>query len=107
MAYPSSETLGWAEWGIDVEEIPIIIGTATVVAILPVIPDDAPDPVREGLARRRIAIVEGRCPCGVRIDFSTVTPGDVVQSMPLPHRDHCPARDRHVRRALKRWKGAA
>jgi hypothetical protein len=101
-----AETLGWAEWGIDVEEIPFTIGTATATAILPVIPDDAPDPVREGIARRRITTIEGRCPCGLRVDFSTVTPG-VVQAMPLPHRDHCPARDRHIRRALKRWRAAA
>jgi hypothetical protein len=32
--------------------------------VVPAIPDDAPIAVREGLARRRLATVTGRCPCG-------------------------------------------
>jgi hypothetical protein len=32
--------------------------------LLPVIPDDAPDPIREGIARRRVAALTGDCPCG-------------------------------------------
>jgi len=34
--------------------------------LVPTIPDDAPGPVREGLARRRLATISGLCPCGAR-----------------------------------------
>ena len=36
----------------------------TVAFVLPRIPDDAPEEIREGIARRRITAVEGTCPCG-------------------------------------------
>ena len=39
------------------------VSTAFVV---PVLPDDAPATVREGIARRRLATVSGVCPCGAR-----------------------------------------
>ncbi len=32
--------------------------------VLPVIPEDAPADIREGLARRRLAALTGQCPCG-------------------------------------------
>jgi hypothetical protein len=44
-----------------------------VAYLLPVIPDDAPPLVREGIARRRLAALEGRCPCGGRSPFNRAT----------------------------------
>jgi hypothetical protein len=39
------------------------IDTAFVV---PALPDDATETVREGIARRRLATINGECPCGAR-----------------------------------------
>jgi hypothetical protein len=39
-------------------------GGIRVAYVLPVIPEDAAPEVREGLARRRLAALSGRCPCG-------------------------------------------
>src|SRR5688500_5239610 len=35
--------------------------------VLTDIPEDAPHAVREGFARRKLAALEGTCPCGVRL----------------------------------------
>lgn len=35
-----------------------------VAAVLPVVPEDADPEVREAIARRRVVMLEGRCPCG-------------------------------------------
>jgi hypothetical protein len=37
-----------------------------VAHVLPTIPDGAPSPIAEGIARRRIAAITGECPCGAR-----------------------------------------
>jgi hypothetical protein len=34
--------------------------------VLPVVPEDAPAAVREGIARRRLVALTGVCPCGAR-----------------------------------------
>lgn len=101
-----TDTLGWSEYGIEVEAVTFDVGTVRAMALLPVIPDDAPDPVREGIARRRIATIEGRCPCGVGVDYSQIPRGAVTHRT-VNHRDHCPAITRNVRRALRRWRQAA
>lgn len=44
-----------------VQDLP---GGRRALYVLPAIPDDAPDQIREALARRRIAAIEGTCPCG-------------------------------------------
>ncbi len=35
--------------------------------VVPIIPDQAPQHVREGLARQRLLLLTGQCPCGVRL----------------------------------------
>jgi hypothetical protein len=37
-----------------------------IAYVLPIIPEDAAPEVREGLARRRIAALTDRCPCGTQ-----------------------------------------
>ena len=101
-----TEALGWSEYGIELEAIVFDVGTVRAMALLPIIPDDAPDPVREGIARRRIATIEGRCPCGIAFDYSRIPLGTVTHRT-VEHRGHCPAIDRNVRRALRRWRSAA
>jgi hypothetical protein len=39
-------------------------GGIRAMYVLPVIPDNAPDTIREGIARRRLAALTGKCPCG-------------------------------------------
>ena len=41
-------------------------GVGRVAAVLPVAPDDAHPDVREGIARRRLVMLTGECPCGAR-----------------------------------------
>lgn len=43
----------------DVEGIPTTF-------VVPIVPESAPPALREGLVRRRLAVVEGACPCGAR-----------------------------------------
>jgi hypothetical protein len=70
-----------------------------VLAVLPMIPDDAPYRVREGIARRRLTVVTGQCPCGARIDY-TQTRGGVVR---VEHERRCPADDDRLTKAIRRW----
>ncbi len=47
-----------------------VIGTEwdgeRVVAVVPTISEDLPEPIREGLARRRLVTLGRACPCGAR-----------------------------------------
>ena len=77
----------------------------TYAFLLPHIPDDAPDAVREGLARRRITAVEGTCPCGARLVLpnraarrAAKRAGQVLD-VHVEHEDDCPA----ITDALQRW----
>jgi hypothetical protein len=49
-----------------------------IVFLLPVIPDDAPPLVREGIARRRLVVICGECPCGGRSRRLATTRGQVT-----------------------------
>jgi hypothetical protein len=62
------------------------------VVVVPEIPEDAPARVREGLARRRLAVTTGRCPCGARLDLPA-TPSGTVTHVTLEHEPDCPAID--------------
>ncbi len=62
-----------------------------VVFVLPDIPDDAPARLREGLARRRICAITGRCPCGAEFTMPDhVEPGSVTL-ITVEHETDCPA----------------
>jgi len=84
--------------------------------ILPTIPDDAPHDVREGVARRRIIMTTGECPCGGRFtgpnretrrailrDQRNGTPD--LWHATVYHEDNCPALDETLLAAIARWRG--
>jgi hypothetical protein len=86
------------------------------VTNLPVIPADAPPRLREGLRRRRVAALRGRCPCGARRTTSPFPPARTYQTqtlgyvagspavdMPFQHRPECPAHDDLLGPALAQW----
>lgn len=76
-----------------------IDGVGDVAAALPVIPEDAPYRVREGIARRRVAAITGKCPCGARVDYQA--PGNGV--VEVEHERLCPADTDRLVRAIRRW----
>lgn len=70
--------------------------------LLPVIPDDAPYAVREGIARRRVSAVTGRCPCGAVTDYGELAAGTVGVGEVL-HERRCPADTHKLVKACRRW----
>jgi hypothetical protein len=82
----------------------------TVAFVLPRIPDDAPEEIREGIARRRITAVHGTCPCGGHL----VLPNRAARRraartgtptrMTVEHEEGCPAIDETLITAIRRWK---
>jgi hypothetical protein len=55
------------------------------------IPDDAPAPLKEGLARRRLVATTGTCPCGATFDVPDDLEPGTVRSLAIFHEDDCPA----------------
>lgn len=74
-------------------------GIGTALVVLPVIPEDAPYRVREGIARRRLVAVSGACPCGARLDLSAATVGPAEAK----HDQLCPAITDRLVKAIRRW----
>jgi len=78
--------------------------------VLPEIPEDAPHEVREGLARRRIAALEGRCPCGAvvvlpnREQRRRAARTRVSLRIVVEHEGGCPAIERELLEAIRRWR---
>jgi hypothetical protein len=82
----------------------------TVAFLLPSVPDDAPDAVREGIARRRITAVEGTCPCGAGLILpnraarrAAKRAGGQIR-MTVEHEPDCPAVDETLIAAIRRWR---
>jgi len=82
----------------------------TVLFALPHVPDDAPEPIREGIARRRITAIQGRCPCGAGMVLpnraarrAAKRSGRMVH-MTVEHEDDCPAVDDVLLAAIQEWK---
>lgn len=72
------------------------------LAVLPVIPDDAPYLVREGIARRRITSLTGECPCGARLDYPAAIRGG-VSIAEIEHEPGCAAITTKLAKAMRRW----
>jgi len=70
--------------------------------VLPVIPEDAPYVIREGIARRRVAATTGECPCGAVVDYGDRRPGEVGVGE-VRHERSCPASTHKLIRACRRW----
>ena len=61
---------------------------AHVLYVLPSIPDDAPDGLKDGLAIRNVCMTEGRCPaCGVTPTYSVDDTG--IGHLTFAHEDEC------------------
>ena len=54
------------------------------------IPEDAPARVKEGLARRRIVAMTGRCPCGATVPDVALERGKLTVAV-VRHEAGCPA----------------
>jgi hypothetical protein len=84
-------------------------GVQVAAYLLPLIPDDAPPLVREGIARRRLAALEDRCPCGGGSPLNRAarrrlarTRGQVAH-LNFVHEDGCPAVDADLYDAIRAW----
>ncbi len=77
--------------------------------VLPEIPEDAPHEVREGLVRRRLTALEGKCPCGAlavlpnREQRRRAARTRTSLRIAVMHEPDCPAVDRVLEAALARW----
>jgi len=77
--------------------------------LLPEIPDDAPSAVREGLVRRRLTALEGRCPCGAGVAMPNraarrrAVRSGVPARILVEHEADCAASDRMLSAAMGRW----
>ncbi len=85
-----------------------------ILFVVPVVPDDAPEVIREALARRRIATIGGTCPCGestitltrqqrrARQRAATKRQANVIYGV-FEHAHDCPAHDGHLFPLLRAW----
>jgi hypothetical protein len=74
-----------------------------VAFVLPAIPDDPPYRIREGIARRRISVLTGSCPCGATVDVANgLEPGQVT-GIEIEHENRCPAITKTLLNAISRW----
>jgi hypothetical protein len=81
-----------------------------IAYLLPVISDGAPPLVREGIARRRLAALEDRCPCGGRSPLNRAARRRLTRERRgqvtyygFVHEDGCPAVDDTLVDAIKAW----
>jgi hypothetical protein len=75
--------------------------------LAPAIPDGAPEAVREGMVRRRLALMNGACVCGARVVLPNRTmrraaKGALLQLVCM-HKYDCPASNENLRAALDAW----
>mgnify|MGYP001104857356 CR=1 FL=1 len=71
-------------------------------------PDDAPEPIREGFARRALVNGGDRCPCGAgmtRDDLTSAIAAGGIGCLSVAHCGDCPADDDALRAALDAWMG--
>lgn len=69
------------------------------------LPDDAPAELKEGIARRRITVLTGCCPCGATPELDIVT--EWGERWTAWHEPGCPARDDRMGELLSEWRGDA
>ncbi|NIZ91573.1 hypothetical protein [Kineococcus rubinsiae] len=79
--------------------------------VLPDVPDDAPEVLREGIARRRITATTGRCRCGAVLVMpnraqrrQAARRGGTFTTVRVEHEDGCPATNDVLEPALRAWK---
>ncbi len=74
-----------------------------LLAVLPVIPDDAPYAVHEGIARRRVTVLTGRCPCGATFTPPADPHRGAVTQVDIEHERGCSAVTKTLTKAIRRW----
>ena len=86
------------------------MGGQQVVLVLPNVPSDAPEDVREGFTRRRHTMITGRCVCGATFNMPSRAArrrarktGNEITSTYAQHENDCPARDSIILEAIARW----
>ncbi len=87
-----------------------IPGVGSAAVVLPVVPEDAPPEVREGIARRRAVMLYGECPCGARRALPNraerrrlARAGSAAGLVEVAHEDGCPAITGSLIEAARRW----
>lgn len=92
--------IDWLKFELVVFEHPT---AGRVAALVPVVPEDAPYALREGVARRRLLSLTGECPCGAESDLPA--PPAVAEFMvkEIDHEARCPAIDKKLEKAIRRW----
>lgn len=87
------------------------VGGLRTLFVVPIIPDDAPDHIREGIARRRLVTLTGICPCGARRpklsrqQRRAIERGRFHGSLNFVHENDCSASDETLIPALRAWVG--
>ena len=86
-----------------------IPGVGRVTMVLPVVPEDGSPALREGIARRRLVMLDGTCPCGAkrtlpnwatrRAMARSTRRGPDTWSVDIPHAEDCPASDAQLRKS--------
>lgn len=75
--------------------------------LAPAIPDAAPQDVREGMARRRLLLLNGSCVCGARVippnRAQRRAGGGAIVTLLCVHEPDCPASNENLRDALDAW----
>lgn len=84
--------------GIQTDTVVGELGGKKALYVLPVASEDMPPEIREGIVRRRLAVLHGRCPCGGRKDLDraarrALARKDNVTVWGFQHADGCPAVD--------------
>lgn len=88
------------------------------VNVGPIAPDHAPDPIKEGLARRRTVNLGGTCPCGAspprlsrqqrrKLQRDQAKGHAPMLRLQVHHEPDCPALNDHLVPALQAWMEAA
>lgn len=78
----------------------VITGPLGGNVLLPVVPEAAPDAVREGLLRRRTTAHGHPCPCG-----ASTTTDAIGRAIETRHAGDCPAEESVLRAAVAAWLG--
>jgi hypothetical protein len=79
--------------------------------VLPVASEDTPPRLRDGITRRRLGALHGRCPCGGRRSMNRAArcalagkaKGQDITLAPFEHESGCPAADDEPSQAIRRW----
>lgn len=94
------------------EVVPGQLEGLRVTMIVPVIPDGAPGPVKDGLSCRRVATLTGECPsCGRRRPKLSSAQRKAIECgrlfytrrLDVTHQRSCPGHDKHLIPALLKW----